>query len=88
MKKVMAVLVGVMFVASVGLASAEEVVVTGNGKKYHQPTCSLVKNKDVTKMDRADAEKQGLEPCSRCFKPASEKSVSEKEKPRIKKTDK
>lgn len=70
------------------VASAEEVWVTSKGNKYHMATCPLIKNKETMKMEKAAAEQQGLEPCARCFKAKTEKSVGSKDNGKIKKIDK
>lgn len=69
MGKKLMVLTMVVALLSVGTyAFAEDVVVTANGAKYHKATCNLIKNKDVTTMDKEEAIEQGYTPCKRCFK--------------------
>lgn len=42
------------------------VYATQNGKKYHKPGCSLIKNKETTGMSVSEAGSKGLEPCGKC----------------------
>ncbi|HOX54039.1 MAG: hypothetical protein PHI86_05210 [Candidatus Omnitrophica bacterium] len=42
------------------------VYATKNGKKYHQPGCSLIKNKETAGMSVTEAEAKGLTPCGKC----------------------
>ena len=49
-------------------AFADQVFVTKNGKRYHQQTCPLIKNKGAQAIDLKAAVEQGLQPCSKCFK--------------------
>jgi uncharacterized protein YcbX len=42
------------------------VYATQNGKKYHQPGCPLIKNKQTTGMSVSEAESKGLTPCGKC----------------------
>ena len=67
MKKLVVVTSFLVLLAS-SAAFAEEVYVTKNGKKYHQQTCLLIKNKGAHVIDMKDAVAQGLAPCSKCFK--------------------
>ena len=41
---------------------AEDVYVTKYGKKYHKEGSRFIKNKEVIKMAREDAEEKGYEP--------------------------
>lgn len=43
-----------------------QVYATKNGKKYHQPGCSLIKNKETAGMSVAEAENKGLSACNKC----------------------
>lgn len=45
-------------------AFAEDVYVTKSGKKYHKEDSRFTKGKEVTKMDRKEAEEKGYEPSS------------------------
>lgn len=41
----------------------------GNGKKYHLPDCSYVRNsKDVNEISADTIDKYGYEPCKQCIK--------------------
>lgn len=42
------------------------VYATKSGKKYHQPGCSLIKNKETAGMSVAEAESKGLTACGKC----------------------
>ncbi|MBM3248536.1 MAG: hypothetical protein FJZ10_03850 [Candidatus Omnitrophica bacterium] len=43
-----------------------QVYATKNGKKFHLPGCSLIKNKETTGMSVAEAESKGLTACGKC----------------------
>ena len=43
----------------------ETVYVTDTGSKYHRDGCSYLKSKNKISLD--EAERQGYEPCSRCY---------------------
>ncbi len=49
-------------------AFAADVFVTANGKRYHKEDCPLIKNKNPHSVEKSEAIKEGLTPCSRCFK--------------------
>lgn len=49
------------------MASAKDVYVTQNGKKYHTADCRWVKNRDTIKIDEEEAKKKGYEPCGQCM---------------------
>ena len=85
MRKMAITFLSVLLIAS-GVQAAE-VWVTPKGDKYHMATCPLIKNKEVVKMEQADAEKKGLKACTRCFKSA-EKKTMQKKQPKLLKTDK
>ena len=60
---------------------AGDVFVTKEGKKYHEQTCSLIKNKSTTTLEENEAVEKGLKPCTRCFKDkAKEDKAVKKEK--------
>ncbi len=42
------------------------VCVTKNGKRYHTASCRTIKDSEVEKMSRAEAEKRGYKPCKVC----------------------
>lgn len=67
-KKAVGIIVLAAFVAMATTAFAADVYVTKNGKKFHTEICPLIQNKQVTKMDDAQAMKEGRTPCSKCFK--------------------
>ncbi len=69
-KKLIVIALFVVFITSTSLAFAESVLITKNGKKYHKATCQLVKNKETTQIDDAEAIKQGYIPCAKCYKTA------------------
>lgn len=51
---------------------AEDVYVTKYGKKYHKKDSRFIKGKDVTKLDREEAEAQGYMPGAEFSKENSE----------------
>jgi hypothetical protein len=66
MKKLLIIMI--LFVSTTILVSAQNVVVTKGGDKYHKENCQYVKGKkDLTKMTLAEAKKKGLAACSVCF---------------------
>ena len=67
-RKMMMVVLLVMFLGVATHSFAEDVYVTKNGKKYHKEDCRLVKNKKPIAVDRATALKNNLAPCGLCFK--------------------
>jgi len=71
MKRVLTtLLLATMLMGSVGFASASaaEVYVTKNGKKYHTAECQWIKDRETTKMEEKDAIAKGYTPCGRCIK--------------------
>ncbi|MBR1437784.1 MAG: hypothetical protein IJ587_04530 [Synergistaceae bacterium] len=48
-----------------GIAWAYDVVVTASGKKYHKPTCKMVKQVSRT-LNVRDAKRLGYTPCKVC----------------------
>ena len=68
MKKITTVLLAVAVVLMAASAFAEEVYVTKRGKRYHRADCKVTRNKEVQKIDQAEAEQKGLKPCNVCFK--------------------
>ena len=67
-RKIMILALKVSFVAMTTCAFAEEVFVTQKGAKYHKATCRLIKNKEVTAMEKDKAVENDYTPCKRCFK--------------------
>ena len=67
-RKLAMMMVLTMCMATVGLASAEDVYVTKNGKKYHTEICRLIQNKGPHKISMGEALKKGLTPCKLCAK--------------------
>ena len=53
--------------ATFATASAKDVYVTKNGKKYHTETCRWVKGRETVKMTEEEAIKKGLKPCGKCM---------------------
>lgn len=46
---------------------AENVVcVTKKGKKFHRMTCRMLKDAEIKKLSRAEAESKGYSPCKIC----------------------
>ena len=70
-RKLAMMMVLTMGMATVGLASAEDVYVTKNGKKYHAELCRLIQNKSPHKVSMDEALKKGLTPCKLCSKDAA-----------------
>jgi len=71
MKRIMMLVLSAALLANTALASAQDVYVTKNGKKYHKSeTCRWVKGKETTTLDDKAAIEKGYTPCNRC---ASEK---------------
>jgi hypothetical protein len=68
LKKIVAVGLCVMVLATSALAVAETVYITPNGSKYHKEDCRFIKNKDAQKIEKSEAVAAGYEPCSRCSK--------------------
>lgn len=67
-RKLMMLGILMTFLSAATYASADEVFVTPNGKKYHQETCRLIKNKgSLTKIDKEQAVEEGYAPCKKCF---------------------
>lgn len=85
MKKFVIITLCLSVLAVSTLAFAEDVYVTQHGKKFHKADCQLVKNREKTTMDQAEAEKNGLEPCGKCFKA---KAIGDQSKVNQKKTSK
>ncbi|MCA9398511.1 MAG: hypothetical protein KC618_02095 [Candidatus Omnitrophica bacterium] len=64
-RHVLCALLGMMlFVSIANSAVAEDVYVTKYGKKYHKEGSRFIKNKDVEKLSREEAESRGYEPSS------------------------
>ena len=59
-------------------AFAENVYVTGKGKKYHKAECRLIQNKETKEMDLQKAIQAGYEPCKKCFKQEKEEENNKK----------
>lgn len=66
MKLMFSVFLVALFFA--GNVMAEQVVVTGRGKKYHKPTCRTVQNREVRTLEKEEALKEGYTACRRCYK--------------------
>ena len=62
-------------------AFADQVFVTKNGKRYHQQTCPLIKNKGAQAIDLKTALEEGLQPCSKCFKDKLSDQSNQKNSP-------
>jgi len=79
MKKRLMVLVmaAVMAINAIGLALAEDVYVTKNGKVYHHAASPFIKNRETVKMTKEEAEAKGYKP-SRSYLKA--KAAEEKNK--------
>lgn len=84
MKKLVLVGLCVTFLSMATFAFAEDVYVTKHGKKYHKAACQLIKNKETTTMDLAQAEQKSLEPCLKCFKTKVLEAPTPKESKKIK----
>ena len=73
LKKIIPVILGMAMLSMTTFASAEEVYVTKNGKKFHkEATCRFISKRESHKAERAEVMKKGLEPCQRCFKSKTE----------------
>ena len=67
-RKLMLLGVLMSFFSTTTFAVADEVFVTPNGTKYHKESCRLIKNKgSLSKIDKAQAVKNGYGPCKKCF---------------------
>ncbi len=64
MKKWVALLLCSVIITTSSLAFAMDVYVTSKGKKYHTADCRWVKDREVKKLNDADAVKTGYAPCS------------------------
>lgn len=84
MKQLMAVMLGVMMLATTAIAAAEQVHITPHGMKYHKADCVFVQDRDTVTMDEAEAEKEGYTPCKRCFKKEAEKEAKREASPKVK----
>jgi len=87
MKRIITVILCVMFLSVAGTSFADAVFATKNGKRYHQAECPLVKNKGPEAISLKEAEEKGLTPCSRCFKDETS-SVDSKEIKKLSKKSK
>ena len=67
-RKLAMMMVLTVCMATVSLASAEDVYVTKNGKRYHSELCRLIQNKSPHKINLDEAVKKGLTPCKLCAK--------------------
>lgn len=67
MRRVLPVLLSVLLLTTATFASAKDVYVTKNGKKYHTADCRWVKNREAVKMTEEEAIKKGLKPCGACM---------------------
>ena len=64
-KKLLSIILSVFMLAGAAqLAFAEDVFVTKYGKKYHKEGSRFIKDKDVEKMTREEAEERGYKPSS------------------------
>ena len=68
LRKLALSVLAVLFLSMTTFAFAADVYITAKGKKYHKEICRFIKNRETTKIDDADAVKQGLVPCQKCFK--------------------
>ncbi|HPN89002.1 MAG TPA: hypothetical protein PLH56_06670 [Candidatus Omnitrophota bacterium] len=59
-------------------AFAENVYVTGKGKKYHKAECRLIQNKEKKEMDLQKAIQAGYEACKKCFKEEKKEEKNKK----------
>ena len=78
MRKLVVLVLGVVFLSATTFAFAEDVYVTKRGKKYHKEDCLLIKNKGAEKITKKEAVEKGLTPCQRCFN--EEVSINKGEK--------
>lgn len=64
MKKRLMVFMMAMIMAmnAVGMALAEDVYVTKNGKVYHHAASPFIKNRETVKMTKEEAEAKGYKP--------------------------
>jgi hypothetical protein len=69
MRRLVPMLMCMLFLttATFATASAKDVYVTKNGKKYHTETCRWVKGRETIKMAEEEAIKKGLTPCGKCM---------------------
>lgn len=75
MKKIMMFVLTAALLANTALASAQDVLVTKNGKKYHtSQTCRWVKGRETTSFDEKAAMEKGYKPCGRCASEAKKNS--------------
>ena len=68
LKRMMVWAIALMMMGTTSMAFARDVYVTKNGKKFHEKTCSFIKNREVTLIDDKDAIEKGYKPCGKCFK--------------------
>lgn len=68
MKRALTVILLLAAVSFAGVAHADSVYVSKNGKRFHTEVCKLIQNKDTVKLSMDEAGAQGLKPCQRCFK--------------------
>ena len=67
MKKIVTMMLAGLLIAGSTFASAEDVYVTKNGKKYHKADCLLIQKKGAQPINMEEALKKGLKPCKKCF---------------------
>ncbi len=64
-KKLLSIILSVFMLAGAAqLAFAEDVYVTKYGKKYHKEGSRFIKDKEVEKITREEAEERGYKPSS------------------------
>ena len=88
MRKLVVLVLGVVFLSATTFAFAEDVYVTKRGKKYHQEGCLLIKNKGAKQITKKEALEKGLTPCQRCFNEEVSSNDKEKSKERLVKKEK
>ena len=66
-KKLTQMVLLISFLSMTAFVYAEDVYITKNGKKFHKEVCRFTQNKQVSKIDMAEALAKGLKPCQKCF---------------------
>jgi len=74
MKRLIPMLLAVMLLSTASFASAKDVYVTKNGKKYHAEDCRWIKNRETVKMTEEKAIEKGYKPCGVCMKEKEDKN--------------
>ncbi len=84
-RKLMMIGMLAVFLSTTTYAFSEDVFVTQRGSKYHKAECLSVKDRDVTKMEKKEAIKEGYGPCKRCFEEDVVVNQEKKDQEQVKK---